>query len=179
VRSIQPLQVIEVDDPLKVLLRFPGFTGFQLKEALEQKGIYVELADPYQVLFVLPLLKHGQPYPFAETRVRIKEALLLLRNKEENTFKTADAFSEHTTVSIPEYSYDELEQLEKEWVPYMRALGRISASMLIPYPPGIPLFLPGEKITVAKLSQLEELLAVGAAFQGQHRLNEKLIYVIK
>ena len=178
-RSIQPLQVIEVDDPLKALLRFPGFTGFQLKAAFEQKGIYVELADSYQVLFVLPLLKHGQAYPFAETRVRIKEALLLLRNKEENSFKTVAAFSEHTTVSIPEYSYDELEQLEKEWVPYMRALGRVSASMLIPYPPGIPLFLPGEKITVAKLSQLEELLAVGAAFQGQHRLNEKLIYVIK
>ncbi len=61
----------------------------------------------------------------------------------------------------------------------MRAIGRVSASMLIPYPPGVPLFLPGEKVTVSKLSQLEELLAVGAAFQGQHRLNEKLIYVIK
>lgn len=51
-----------------------------------------------------------------------------------------------TTVSTPEYSYDELEELEKEWVPYMRAIGRVAASMLIPYPPGIPLFLPGEKL---------------------------------
>lgn len=82
-------------------------------------------------------------------------------------------------VITSELSYDEVEQLDKEWVPYMRAIGRISASMIIPYPPGIPLFIPGEKITVAKLSQLEELIAIGAAFQGQHRLSEKLIYVIK
>ena len=178
-RSIQPLQVIEVDDPLKLLLRFPGYTGFQLKEVLEEQGIYVELADPYQVLFILPLLKHGQAYPFAEARIRIKEAILNLRKIEAIPIQPVSTSNDYTTVSIPEYSYDELEQLEKEWVPYMRAIGRVSASMLIPYPPGIPLFLPGEKITVAKLSQLEELLAVGAAFQGQHRLNEKLIYVIK
>lgn len=177
--SIEHLQIIVVDDPLKILLRFPGYTGFQLKEALEQQGIYVELADPYQVLFILPLLKHGQAYPFAEARMRINEAISNLRKKRVITIPTVTPIDESITVSIPEYSYDELEQLEKEWVPYMRAIGRVAASMLIPYPPGIPLFLPGEKITVAKLSQLEELLAVSAAFQGQHRLDEKLIYVIK
>ena len=64
-------------------------------------------------------------------------------------------------------------------MPYMRAIGRVAASTIIPYPPGIPLLVPGEKITVAKLSQLEELLAIGAVFQGEHRLQEKLIYVIK
>ncbi|KGR77594.1 aminotransferase class I/II-fold pyridoxal phosphate-dependent enzyme [Ureibacillus sinduriensis] len=178
-RSIEPLQVIEVEDPLKLLLRFPGYTGFQLKEALEQQGLFVELADSYQVLFVLPLLKHGQTYPFAEARIRIKEAIINLRKKGVTTIHTVASPNEYTTVSIPEYSYDELDQLEKEWIPYMRAIGRVAANMLIPYPPGIPLFLPGEKITVAKLSQLEELLALGAAFQGQHRLDEKLIRVIK
>ena len=61
----------------------------------------------------------------------------------------------------------------------MRAIGRVSASMVIPYPPGIPLFIPGEKITVSKLSQLEELLAVGASFQGDHRLEEKLDMCVK
>ncbi|RHW31779.1 aminotransferase class I/II-fold pyridoxal phosphate-dependent enzyme [Lysinibacillus yapensis] len=178
-QSLQPLQIIEVDDALKLLMRLPGYTGFQLKEALEQHGVYVELADPYQVLFILPLLKQGQPYPFAETRIRIKEAILSLRLKEERKPQISPSLNERSTVSIPDYSYDEMEQLEKEWVPYMRAIGRTAAGMLIPYPPGIPLFLPGEKITVAKLSQLEELLSVGAAFQGKHRLDEKLVYVLK
>ena len=75
--------------------------------------------------------------------------------------------------------FEEIEAMDKEWIPYMRAIGRIAASMLIPYPPGIPLFVPGEKITVGKLSQLEELLAIGATFQGDHRLEERLIQVLK
>lgn len=177
--SLYPLEVIEVDDPLKVLLRLQGYTGFQLKNALELEGVYVELADPYQVLVILPLLKHGQSYPFAELRIRIKEAIATLKKEQVAINELGQPIYEISAVSVPEYSYDKIEQLEKEWVPYMRAIGRASASMLIPYPPGIPLLLPGEKITVSKLSQLEELLAAGAAFQGQHRLNERLICVIK
>lgn len=177
-RSIRTLQVIEVDDPLKLLLRMPGYTGFQLKDALEQQGIFVELADTYQVLFILPLLKQGQSYPFAEARIRIKEAIVALE-KVEPKGRQQTAINELSSVSVSEYSYDEMEGFEKEWVPYIHTIGRTAASMVIPYPPGIPLFLPGERITAGKLSQLEGLLAAGAAFQGQHRLQEKLIYVFK
>lgn len=177
--SLHPLEVIEVDDPLKILLRLPGYSGFELKAAFEQQGLFVELADPYQVLVILPLIKQGQVYPFADMRIRVKEAIARLKKEQGNAISSIASPSEWPTVSVPEYSYDEMDQLEKEWIPYMRAIGRIAASMLIPYPPGIPLFVPGEKITVAKLSQLEELLAVGADFQGNHRLTEKLIYVIK
>lgn len=178
-RSLHPFEVVEVDDPLKLLLRLPGYTGFQLKNALEQQGLYIELADPYQVLVILPLLKHGQAFPFAELRIRIKEAIVKLKKEQVATNEMLQPSYEIVAVSIPEYSYDEMEQLEKEWIPYMRSIGRVSANMLTPYPPGIPLILPGEKITVSKLSQLEELLAMGAAFQGDHRLDEKLICVIK
>jgi len=178
-KSIQSLEVIEVNDPLKVLLRVQGYTGFQLKEVLEKGHLYVELADSYQVLLILPLLKQGQTYPFAETRILIKEGIQLLKKEPRQVGAIANPTLEGPEVITSELSYDEVEQLDKEWVPYMRAIGRISASMIIPYPPGIPLFIPGEKITVAKLSQLEELIAIGAAFQGQHRLSEKLIYVIK
>lgn len=178
-RSIQSLQVIEMDDPLKVLLRVRGYSGFQLKDALEKQGVYSELADLHQVLFILPLLKQGQSYPFAETRMRIKEAVESLQSVEEVPIEFATAFKEVNKISIPEYSFCELEEKDTKWIPYMRAIGRISASMVIPYPPGIPLLIPGEKITVSKLSQLEELLAVGASFQGNHQLEEKLICVYK
>ena len=178
-RSIRHLKIIEVDDPLKLLLRVPGYSGFELKKALEEQSVYVELADAYQVLVVLPLLKHGFSFPFAETRVHIKEAVQNLVKKEKSIGEYSISIKEVSNFSIPEYSFAELASLEKEWIPYMRAIGRVSASMLIPYPPGIPLFIPGEKITVAKLSQLEELLAVGASFQGEYQLDEKLICVVK
>lgn len=180
-KTIRGLEVIEVDDPLKVLLRVPGYTGFELKNILEQYKIYVELADSYQVLLVLPLLKHGQIYPFADIRVKIKEvvATLLKQQRMELVFRDNAAWNDFSKTIRADYTYEEMSVMEREWVPYVRALGRTSAEMIIPYPPGIPLFLPGEKISVAKLSQLEELLAMGVAFQGTHRLQEKCICVLK
>ena len=179
-RSIGSLDVIEVDDPLKLLLRVKGYSGFQLQEALEAKQVYGELADRNQVLFILPLLKQGHTYPFAEIRVRIKEAVtLLLEAAKTDNIKASQTAYKFVQLTEPVYTFDEMASLNKEWLPYMRTIGRISASMIIPYPPGIPLLVPGERITVAKLSQLEELLAAGATFQGNHRLTEKMIQVIK
>lgn len=172
------LQVVEVDDCLKLLVRAPGYTGFELKDALEKMHVYVELADAKQVLLILPLLKHGDSYPFADLRIRMKEAMIHLKDQPSKELEQRANF-EMTPITTPEYSFAEIEEAKKEWVPYMRAIGRVAASTIIPYPPGVPLFVPGEKITVAKLSQLEELLAIGSTFQGEHRLLEKLIYVIK
>ncbi|WP_409367501.1 aminotransferase class I/II-fold pyridoxal phosphate-dependent enzyme [Lysinibacillus sp. 38-6] len=179
-RAIGSLEVIEVDDPLKLLLRVDGYSGYQLQEALEDKRVYVELADAHQVLLVLPLLKQGYSYPFADIRVRIKEAVTALLNTEKAAIEAVSQNAYNfVAITEPMYSSDEIATMEKEWLPYMRTMGRTAASMIIPYPPGIPLLVPGEKITVAKLSQLEELLATGATFQGNHRLEEKMIEVIK
>ena len=55
----------------------------------------------------------------------------------------------------------------------MRALGRVSAELLIPYSPGIPLWLKRERVTVAKLSQLEDD-AHNWIILRKHRLHEKM-----
>lgn len=173
------LQVVEVNDSLKLLVRAPGYTGFQLKEALEKFHVYVELADAKQVLLILPLLKQGDSYSIVDIcNNRMKEAYTHLKNFPciENTDEI-ESF-ETITITQTEYSFEEIEKAEKEWIPYMRAIGRIAATTIIPYPPGIPLLVQGEKITGAQISQLEELLAIGAMFQGDHRLQEKLIQVI-
>lgn len=177
-QSIKNLEVIEVDDPLKLILRVKDRTGYQLKEALERFNIFVELADVYQVLIILPLLKCAQSYPFAELRKGIKQAVEYLKKEEGRKLPTAFPISDQP-YSVPQLSFEQISQMEKEWIPYTRAIGKISAGSVIPYPPGIPLILPGEKISVEKLSQLEEFLMLGAAFQGEHRLEKNLIYVLK
>ena len=151
----------------------------ELKEALEESQLYVELADMEQVLAILPLLKHGETYPYAELRMRVKNAVAQLKARKGSGFSHATKQYEMAAIIKPNATFEEIEAMDKEWIPYMRAIGRIAATMLIPYPPGIPLFVPGEKITVGKLSQLEELLVIGATFQGDHRLEERLIQVLK
>ncbi|MEK4423551.1 aminotransferase class I/II-fold pyridoxal phosphate-dependent enzyme [Solibacillus sp. FSL K6-1523] len=178
-RTLTGLEVVEVDDLLKLIVRAPGYTGFELKVALEKRKIFVELADANQILLILPLLKHGDAYLLADLRIQMKEALIHLKKSQGHAIQLNQSKFEMSAVTKPELSFVQIEHAEKEWVPYVKAMGRIAAATLIPYPPGIPLFIPGEKITAAKLNQLEELLAVGAAFQGEHRLHEKMIYVIK
>lgn len=177
IQTIPDVDVITVDDPLKLLIRVKGYTGIQIKESLEAEGIYIELADPIQVLAIVPLLKYGEVFDYAVARTKFKNAMVRLKSLNRVEIKL-EQMVDSQKVSTPLLSLEEIQKSKKEWIPYMRAMGKISASTIIPYPPGIPLLLPGEKITVAKLSQLEELIVTGTTFQGHHRLGEKFIQVI-
>ncbi|OWA33166.1 amino acid decarboxylase [Saccharibacillus sp. O16] len=55
---------------------------------------------------------------------------------------------------------------EAEVVSLEASKGRISAEMIVPYPPGIPLVYAGEIITESAVSQLLKLREAGARFQG-------------
>ena len=57
----------------------------------------------------------------------------------------------------PADAYDRLVRGEVEAVPIDQLLGRIAAVMLVPYPPGIPLIMPGERFTAATRSILDYL----------------------
>ena len=177
-KTINSLEVIEVDDPLKLLLRVPRYTGYTLQKQLERKGIYVELADPVQVLLILPMLKARHQFPFAEIRMKIKSAvercMKLPRDKMD-----IDYMHDLQAISTLAVSYKELSTAESEWLSYTKAAGRICAGMVIPYPPGIPLVVRGEQITTAKLEMLADYLASGATIQGEHDLGRKQLLVLK
>jgi len=57
----------------------------------------------------------------------------------------------------PADAYDKLVRGEVEAVPIDRLEGRIAAVMLVPYPPGIPLIMPGERFTQATRSIIDYL----------------------
>lgn len=57
----------------------------------------------------------------------------------------------------PADAYDRLVRGDVEAVPVEALEGRIAAVMLVPYPPGIPLIMPGERFTAATRSILDYL----------------------
>ncbi|WP_439888503.1 Orn/Lys/Arg decarboxylase N-terminal domain-containing protein [Pseudomonas sp. MBLB4123] len=57
----------------------------------------------------------------------------------------------------PADAYDQLVRGEVEAVPIDRLEGRIAAVMLVPYPPGIPLIMPGERFTPATRAIIDYL----------------------
>ncbi|MNZ36511.1 Lysine decarboxylase, constitutive [compost metagenome] len=65
----------------------------------------------------------------------------------------------------PARAYDHMVRGEVEAVPIEALLGRVAAVMLVPYPPGIPLIMPGERFTEATRSILD-YLAFARAFNS-------------
>ena len=68
----QHFEVIGVEDPLKLIVRANGHTGLEVQRYFEKNHIYIELADDYQILIVLPLWHFNDRYPFKTLLNRIK-----------------------------------------------------------------------------------------------------------
>ena len=175
--KIRLVTTIETDDPLKLILRVKDYAGFDVQKALNGFGIYVELADLYQVLLVLPLLKQEQSYQFEEICVKIELAIEHLI-KFSSITKSFEMSLMSESISEPYYTSEELTGLKANWVGYEMALGKIVAATVTPYPPGIPLLLAGERVTPLHIQTLTSLLSVGAKFQGAIKVKEEKIYVV-
>jgi arginine/lysine/ornithine decarboxylase len=180
-RNISTIKVLDFPagqgDLLKITIQSRcKLSGFELQKRFEGYGIYTELADPYNVLLVFPLLKAGQTYPIAETAAKIKQAL-----ETETSCKIVDKDLQDTIhkISALALGYKEMDNLETEELAIGAAYGRICAETILPYPPGIPLLLKGEQITADKLAQLQQLLATGARFQGGGLLKQGLLKVFR
>lgn len=162
-------------DPLKITIQTRcSWNGFELQKKFEGEGIYTELADPENVLLIFPLLKENQAYPLAETIGKIRSILAEQQttNKVSEKYQLSD--SRITELAIP---YHQMSTLEKRDVPIVEAAGTVCAEAVIPYPPGIPLLLAGERITDTKIIQLLQLIESGARFQGGSALNHGLLTI--
>ncbi|GIL56474.1 hypothetical protein Vafri_11831 [Volvox africanus] len=74
----------------------------------------------------------------------------------------ADAKVEVEVVLTPREAYF----ASTESIAAAEAVGRVSAELLCPYPPGVPVLFPGERITAAALEVLSSTLAAGGAVTG-------------
>jgi len=53
-----------------------------------------------------------------------------------------------------------------ESVPRTAATGRVAGEMIVPYPPGVPLVVPGEVMTTGIIETLSQLLSAGCKMVG-------------
>ena len=52
-----------------------------------------------------------------------------------------------------------VQRVDGELVPLAESEGRVCGQMLVPYPPGIPVFLPGLRITRPMIELIEDVVA--------------------
>ncbi len=180
-------------DPLRVLLyaKYGQFTGFELQRELEQFGCWVEMSDPVYTVLIFSV---GTT---CDEMNRLQDALLQIDLKYDvkssteqlsNMRKTAEMLrlsitvnndSEQLNISDPvPFERNRFKGKSKLRMELAQAVGQVSAEMVIPYPPGIPIVYPGEPITQSMIAQIQQLAAAGAKFQGaeERQLHTIAIY---
>ncbi|WP_404450778.1 aminotransferase class I/II-fold pyridoxal phosphate-dependent enzyme [Virgibacillus necropolis] len=157
------LPITDQDDPLKITLHTkPGLSGFLVAKAFEDENIYPELATHNQVLLI-----HGLAY---------FQRMDYLRNSLKIITEQLKIMDNHATIDVRKLFPRPIEELAMEYKQMNKHLtfrasldqtvGAIAAESVIPYPPGVPLILKGERITAKHIALLKELIQQGARMQN-------------
>jgi arginine/lysine/ornithine decarboxylase len=177
VSTLDTLSVLQGDDPLKITIKANGsLTGYELQHQLESHGVFTELADPENVLLVLPLLKRGMQHRLQEAAGKI--TLVASRIPKSKQVPQLN-FTNEKSISALSLGYKQMEKLETEIISLELAAGKVCAESIIPYPPGIPLCLPGEILNGEDIEAIHYLRKMGAKIQGGDYLAAGKIKVFK
>lgn len=160
-----------------------GFTGFEVESLLRRKfNIYAEYADLCNVYF---LITFGNKKKDIETLTDALRTLSYRDPKDPNpgsgqdNANTGELLGLYSGImkKLPQKAMEPREAFvcPGEWVPLECAAGRIVKKALVPYPPGVPLLMPGEIMENEHVDLIENLVEAGCTVQGAHNGS---IYVI-
>lgn len=158
-RSVDGLAVLDGPDvdPLKltVVLAGTGADGNAVEQDLLAAGLPVESADRDVLVAVVSLADTADSLTaLAATIIRSVEH----RHGNPRPVVGPAAYRVDPVAGLPPR---DAFFATAEPVPLDRAVGRISAELVAPYPPGIPVLAPGERITAATLDALEHARRAG------------------
>jgi arginine decarboxylase len=144
-------------DPAKlvVLLAGTGANGNLVEADLVAAGMAVEMGDRDTVI-AIPSIADDEARVAVFTEALI--ASIERRRAEPRRPAAAAAWTvEPQTVLSPREAFF----ARNETVTAEAAIGRVSAELVAPYPPGVPVLAPGELITAEALAALREVAADG------------------
>lgn len=161
-------------DPTKLLIRVDGLglSGPESEQLLRQHGVQIELSGLNHIL-VLITIGDGP-----EEVNRLIEALEKLAGSNRQGARGKVVPWEMPVSGQMLLSPRSAMLSARRQVPFAKAKGEISAGTVTPYPPGIPLLVPGEEITTASLEYLESYWRHGIEIRGWADLGGKTIWVV-
>ena len=130
-------------DPVKIVLRANqlGASGISIEKSLGERGIRVEMADQDTVVFLATLADTREDF------VELGDVMIdiaTLQQSQPRPSATALSWSVIPQVGI---SMREAYFATTEMVTASDAIGRVSADLIAPYPPGVAVIAPGETLT--------------------------------
>ena len=144
-------------DPTKIVLRVQqlGSSGVEIEKALGEHDIRVEMADRDTVVFLATLADERSDFE------KLAAVLVpILKKLQGAPRKSATALS-WSVVPIRGISMRDAYFANTELVSAEEAVGRISADLIAPYPPGVAVVAPGEVLTEQIVSGLKACKQAG------------------
>lgn len=146
-----------------------GLSGYEAQAALEQKGIYLEMADTLRLVLITSPCDDPEWY---DRLLSALEALPMLPQKEKATKKERFARPKNEqAMRIREAVFAPNEEIALE-----HAGGRVAAEPIGIYPPGIARIMPGERIDAKEAQRLLEERKNGGALFG---VRDGRVFVVK
>lgn len=144
-------------DPTKLVLQTAaiGVSGVELEIEIRKAGIRIEMADRDTVVFLATLADTTND--FLELTKVVNAALVKLRSEPRPVVTSLSWSVKPEQVITPREAYF----ADTEMISRDQAAGRISADLIAPYPPGVAVLAPGEKITEQILAGLVTTQADG------------------
>lgn len=143
-------------DPCRLTLRTLPMAGYDADLYLQrEKGVICELSDREHIVFILTAAdKEPELFRLWQALEALEVHMAIERVTGEGADSPAVMLTEPPkTVLTPR----EAAFARHEYIPLERALGRISAGSIAPYPPGIPIVAAGEEITEKHLAYLKNI----------------------
>ncbi|MCD6310116.1 MAG: aminotransferase class I/II-fold pyridoxal phosphate-dependent enzyme [Candidatus Eremiobacteraeota bacterium] len=155
---------------LVISSREAGFTGYQMERFLRyDHNIQIEMSDLFNVLALVTIAHTREDM---EKLVRALECVVKDHRGEGDLPRLRE---EHRTgqtgIQLPDWPPQVMTPRDAFFsdyrtIPFPHAAGHISAELITPYPPGIPLVCPGERITSEIINYALLELAAGVRIQG-------------
>ncbi|SDW85122.1 Arginine/lysine/ornithine decarboxylase [Marininema mesophilum] len=162
IAELEFLQEIRGDDPLKLTLQARnGVSGLVMLDWLKEQDVFFELADHRRLL---------ASFSVGTTSYDLVRLAGWLRKLDQAVSKMESSTVIHQ-ISIPILSESQVPLGDRGMglgieIPLTEAVGRVAATMVVPYPPGIPLVLPGEKFSKDNIHVISAMLREGGRVRG-------------
>ena len=167
-------------DPLKIVIsdELGLWSGYEIQHKLYDLGCIPEMCDERYVVFAL-----GQGTTKDDAN-RLIEALKQLamettENKAKHFFTWNNWVMEQSISEPVKFGLSMISDEDTEMIPLEEGVGRRSAEMIIPYPPGIPLLYPQELVTDDIAKRIMQLRELNATSLGACDPSLKMIKVCK
>ena len=150
-----------------------GITGFEADEILhEQLNVTCELPLLQHLTFIISL---------GNTSKDIEQLINACQNlPNSSTPHLPNSPTPHLPISpSPQISPRQAYFAPTETISITKADDRLGGELICPYPPGIPLLMPGEVITIEAIEYLQQVLAAGGTITGCNDPTLQTIQVLK